>query len=65
MKMHDFLKVVGSLTLASIDILVPACFVMAISSHHKVSAVILGIAMFIQWIREAMITYLISEDKVA
>lgn len=65
MKMHDFLKVVGSLTIASIDILVPACFVMAISSHHKIAAIILGITMFVQLIREAMIIYLISEDKVA
>ena len=65
MKMHDFLKVVGALTLASIDILVPICFFMAISSHHKAAAITLGLAVFTQWIREAIVTYLISEDKVA
>jgi hypothetical protein len=65
MKMHDFVKIVGSLTLASIDILVPACFVMAISSHHKVAAIVLGVAVFVQWIREAIITHLMSEDKIA
>ena len=65
MKMHDFVKIVGSLTLASFDILVPACFVMAVSSHHKAAAIILGIAVFVQWIREAIITHLMSEDKVA
>ena len=65
MKMHDFVKIVGSVTLASFDILVPACFVMAVSSHHKVAAIILGIAVFVQWIREAIITHLMSEDKVA
>lgn len=65
MKKTDFVKTVGSLTLASFDLLVPICFAMAVSEHHIVAAIILGAAAFAQWIRSAIVTYLMSEDKIA
>lgn len=65
MKRNDFIKMVGSLTIASFDVLVPACFIMAVNTHHTAAAVILGVACFAQWIRTAIVTHLMSEDKIA
>lgn len=65
MKRNDFVKTVGSLTIASFDVLVPACFITAVNAHHTAAAVILGMACFAQWIRTGIVTYLMSEDKIA